>query len=165
MNGGISEVRGIVFRLHDGWYFVDIMRVLEIIRPPELSSIVSMPPFVAGILTLRGNVIPVLDLNERFNLPRHPGEPRSRILIISQPGQNFGILVDEVTGVLTLPSDAIQSPPPVLSSRVAPFFIGVASARERFVSLVNVDRLLSPEEQRILDGLAPGPSAEGTPCS
>jgi chemotaxis signal transduction protein len=168
MSRQIGQVCGIVFRLDDGWFFVDIMRVREIIRPPELGMLVSMPTFVAGMMTLRGVVVPVLNLRERFDLPGHAAEPQSRILVLSTPGQLIGILVDEATGVLTLSVDAIQPPPSLMTSRVAPFFIGIASVRERIISLVNIDRLLSPEEQRTLVTLAqPGPacSGEGVPCS
>ena len=167
MSREIVQVRGIVFRLHDGWLFVDIMRVREIIRPPELGTLVSMPTFVAGVMTLRGAVVPVLNLRERFDLPVRPAEPRSRILVLSVPGQSIGILVDEVAGVLTLSVDTIQPPPSLMTARVAPFFIGVASVRERLISLVNIDRLLTPEEQQTLEALAqPGPacSGEGIPC-
>jgi chemotaxis signal transduction protein len=69
MSREIGQVRGIVFRLDDGVFFVDIMRVREIIRPPELGWLVSMPTFVAGVMTLRGAVVPVLNLRERFELP------------------------------------------------------------------------------------------------
>ena len=168
MTSDISQVRGIVFRLDDGWFVVDIMRVREILRPPQLGTLVSMPAFVAGVMTLRGEVIPVLNLRERFDLKGHTAGPPSRVLILSLPGQLLGILVDEVTGVITITVDDIQPPPSLMSVRVAPFFIGVASVRERLISLVNIDRLLSPEEQRTLDTLAypkPACSGEGVPCS
>jgi purine-binding chemotaxis protein CheW len=164
----ISQVRGIVFRLDDGFFFVDIMRVREIIRRPELGMLVSMPTFVAGVMTLRGAVVPVLNLSERFELPERTVGPRSRILILSLPGHLAGILFDEVTEVLTLAVDAIQPPPSLMSARIAPLFIGVASIRERLISLVNIDRLLSPEERRTLDALAnPDPKCpgEGVPCT
>ena len=167
MNREAGQVRGIVFRLDDGWFFVDIMRIREIIRPPELGSLVSMPAFVAGVMTLRGVLVPVLSLRERFGLPGTTAGPRPRILVLSLPGQTIGILVDEVTGVLTLAADAIKPPRSLMSARVAPFFIGVASVQGRLISLVNIDRLLSPEEQLTLDALAlPGPtsSERGAPC-
>ena len=156
MTREIGQVRGILFRLDDGWFFVDIMRVQEIIRPRELGTLVSMPTFVAGVLTLRGTVVPVLNLRERFDLPvRAAAGPRSRILLLSLPGQRIGVLVDEVTGVLTLNVDAIRPLPPLMSARVAPFFIGVADVQERLISLVNIDRLLSAQEQCTLGSLAP----------
>jgi purine-binding chemotaxis protein CheW len=168
MSGVICQVRGIVFRLDDGLFFVDIMRVREIIRLPKLGKLVSMPTFVAGVMTLHGAVVPVLNLRERFELPMQTVGPRSRILILSLPGHQLGILVDEVTEVLTLAVDDIQPPPSLMSARIAPLFIGVASDRERLISLVNIDRLLSPEERRTLDALAnPDPTCpgEGVPCT
>ena len=155
MTREIGQVRGIVFRLDEGWFFVDIMRVREIIRPRELGTLVSMPSFVAGMLTLRGTVVPVLNLRERFDLPMRAADQRARILLLSLPGQRIGVLVDEVTGVLTLNVDAIRPPPPLMSARVAPFFIGVAGIQERLISLVNIDRLLSAQEQCTLGSLAP----------
>ena len=163
-----GQVRGILFRLDDGWFFVDIMRVREIIRPPELGTLVSMPTFVAGVMTLRGVLVPVLNLRERFGLPGITEGPLTRILVLSLPGQVIGILVDEVTGVITLAADTIQPPPALMSARVASFFIGVAGVLDRLISLVNIDRLLSPEEQRTIDVMAlPGPtsSERGAPCS
>lgn len=167
MNREIGQVRGIVFRLDEGWFFIDIMRVREIIRPPELGALVSMPTYVAGVMTLRGAVVTVLNLRERFELPGRTSGPRSRILVLSLPGQIIGILVDEVTGVLTFPVDAIQPPPSLMSDRIAPLFIGVASVRERLISLVNIDRLLFPEEQHTLETPALPSltcSGEGVPC-
>ena len=149
-----GQVRGIVFRLDDGWFFVDIMRVKEIIRPRELGTLVSMPSYVAGVLTLRGAVVPVLNLRERLGLPVCAADPRTRILLLSLPGQRIGILVDEVTGVLTLDVDAIR-PPSLMDRVVAPFFIGVAGVQGRLISLVNIDRLLSAQEQCTLGSLAP----------
>jgi purine-binding chemotaxis protein CheW len=162
------QVRGILFRLEGGWYFIDIMRVHEIIRPPELCALVSMPPFVAGVITRRGAVIPIINLRERFELPGQSPESRGRILVLALPGQRVGILADEVTGVLTLSVDSIQPPPSLMNARVAPFFIGLASDRERLISLVNIDMLLSAEERGVLDSLAVNireDPEEGKPCS
>ena len=61
-------------------------------------------------------------------------------------GKLLGVLVDEVSELLTLDLDTIRPPPSQLSSRIAPFFIGVADLRERTVTLLNIDRLLSAEE-------------------
>ncbi len=139
-------LRGVRFRLCDDWFFVDLLRVREIVRPTELRSIDGIPPFFAGAMTYRGEELLVLDLRERLNLPGGRREPDARIMLLTMPGKLLGVLVDEVSELLTLDLDTIRPPPSQLSSRIAPFFIGVADLRERTVTLLNIDRLLSAEE-------------------
>lgn len=159
----VRQVRGILFRSHQVWFFVDIMRVREIITATELGTLAGMPPTVSGVVRYRGSVVPVLDLRERFGLPAGGGVCRSLVLVLVLPDRLLGLLVDEVTEVLTLSVDTIQPPPSLISSRFAPFFIGVAGAGDRFVLLVNIDRLLTDEEQSAIDWQVRQGRAGGAP--
>ncbi len=144
----LLQLSGVLFRLHDDWFFVDALRVREIIRPPGLSVIAGMPGFVAGVMTYRGATVPVLNVWKLFEPGSGEVETGSRILLLNMPGWLLGIFADEVAGLLALSVDVIQ-PPPLLSP-IASYSIGVAVNRGRSVTLVNIDRLLSSEEERCI---------------
>jgi chemotaxis signal transduction protein len=147
------EIRVVLFRLSDGWYGVDIMRVREVIRLSEYSRLISMPSFVAGFMARRGEWIPLIDLRERFGLPPVISGQQDRVLVVTLPGTMVGILADEATGVAPLPVSGMQPTPSLMRCEASAFFIGVSRVGERMVSLLNIDLLLSGEERLTLADL------------
>lgn len=151
MKRAAAQIRAVLFRVNDGWYAVDIMRVAEVIRPAFLSRLPRMPAYVAGSISLRGAMVPVIDLCHRFRQPVAAETNRSRIMLLTLPDQRIGVLVDEVHGVITVRTDEIFPPPHLMAASVAVFLIGVVSSNDRLVAVVNVDRLLTVAEQAVLD--------------
>ncbi len=149
----LQTLCGALFRLHDYWFIVDALRVKEIIRTSTVRWSAGFPPFVAGIMTCRGVDLPVLNLRVRLGLPEGGA---SRILLLTMPGATLGILVDEVAELLSLPVADIRPPPSFLPPGIAPFLIGVASVRGESIMLLDIDRLISPEDELPLVALRGG---------
>jgi purine-binding chemotaxis protein CheW len=99
----LVEIQVACLRMGEGLYAVDIMRIKEIIRLPKLAPLPRALPFVEGVINLRGTVIPVIDLRKRFGLPTAQDRESSRLLILSIAGQPLGLIVDEVTEMITVP--------------------------------------------------------------
>lgn len=145
------QVRGIIFRLHHDWFFVDIMRVREITRYQQPAVPAGMPRVVAGVMAYRAGTVPVIALRQRFGLPEGDDPARSRIVMLAMPGRTIGMLVDEVGDQMVLSAEAISPTSPLVPPGIAEYLIGTAQAGELQLLLVDIDRLLSPEEQRTLD--------------
>lgn len=144
-------------------FAIPISAIREIIeyRPP--TDVPMMPPFVRGVINLRGRVVPVIDLAVRFG--RAKGEVARRtcivVLEIAQEGaqQDIGIVVDAVSAVVYL-ADAEIEPPPKFGAKLrADFISGMGKIAEKFVIILAVDRVLSVEELSMLGGIREGDTA------
>jgi purine-binding chemotaxis protein CheW len=108
----------LVFELDNEEYAVDITDLREIIRIPEITPIPNSPDFIGGILNLRGKIVVVVDLEKRFKLVRE-NEVESKHIIVTEVNDNdFGVIVDQVKEVLTVPRNNIQSTPDLVSSKI-----------------------------------------------
>lgn len=146
MENAIREIQLTCFYLGDDLYAMDIMRIKEIIRPQKLAVLPKAPAFMEGVLNLRGTVIPVVDLRKRFDMPLREIDQNRRLLIVALAGHTLGVVVDEVTEVITVPVANIKPPPMVDRGIGAEYLIGVCLVGEEMVMLLNPDRLLSWSE-------------------
>lgn len=153
MSKDVHEIQVTCFRLGEDLYAIDIMRIKEIIRPQKLTSLPRAHDFVEGVINLRGSVIPILDLRKRFDFPHREIDRSTRLLIVSMAGQLVGLVVDDVTEVVTIPVKDIKSPPPMVKGVGADYLIGVCLVEESLVMLLNLDRILTPSEADELERL------------
>ena len=103
-------------------YAIDIMRVKEIINPLAITRVPGSPPFVEGIIELRGVILPVVDLRRRFELPLAPLQRASKYVLVTLDDRIVALVVDAVGGFLRKPSTDIKAPlePGVQSTEAAP---------------------------------------------
>jgi len=146
MNSEVREIQVACFRLKDDLYAVDIMRIKEIIRPQKLTPLPQAPPFIDGIINLRGAVIPVVDLRKRFGMPARELTMATRLLIVRLSGQTLGLVVDDVTEVVTIPVTDIKPPPAVSDGLIVNHLLGVCLSGDNLVMLLDIDRLLTTNE-------------------
>jgi len=129
------------FRLGETLFALDIMRIREIIEPRRQSSLPSSSRFLEGIITLRGEVIPVMDLRRRFGMPPRRDESTSRYIIVRLAGMTLALDVDDVLEVIIVPSGEIKLPPDV-GGIGAECILGVCLAGERVFMILNIDILM-----------------------
>ena len=127
-------------------YGVEIGRVEEIIRMQAITRVPNGPAFIEGVTNLRGRVIPVLDLRKRFGLPASDATRRSRIVVGELGEHTVGLVVDGVSEVLQLSSEAVEPPSTLVTSADSGFLRGVAKLDERLILLLDLSRILSRSE-------------------
>jgi len=162
MKQELQEIQVACLKMADGLYAVDIMRIKEIIRLPKLSPLPRSLPFVEGVINLRGSVIPVVSLRKRFGLPPAENEEVARLLIISVAGQALGLIVDEVTEMITVAVRDLKPPPRGVRLVGGEYMVGLALVQEVPVMLLNIDALLSFREKEQLGIITPeaGPNSK-----
>jgi purine-binding chemotaxis protein CheW len=130
----------LVLWLGDDPYALPVERVREIVRLRPITPMPRVPEAVRGVLSLRGDIVQVIDLRRRLGLaPDRTENPRRRIVVLgSEDGQTTGLLVDRVSEVLRLRDDALRPP----TSRDSGTVTALAPHGERFVSVFDVDRIL-----------------------
>jgi purine-binding chemotaxis protein CheW len=140
-----SEEQVVVFELAGESYGVDIGRVQEIIRPPAITAVPRAPDYVEGVVNLRGRVIPVINLRNRFGLPEGERGRAARIVVLDVDGNTVGAAVDAVSEVLRVPSAAVEPPGATLSGPDTAHLRGIAKLEDRLVILLDLKQALSVE--------------------
>lgn len=141
----------VTFQLADQIYGLDINSVREIIRLQPVMQIPESPPFVAGVISLRQKVIPVIDLRRRFGFPVAEEGASSRIVIMDIDGFLVGVKVDAVLEVLRMEQTDIEPVPPIAMSIDTAFLKGVGRWRDKLVLLLDGARLLKDSERQELE--------------
>lgn len=136
----------VTFRLEDETYGINVMHVQEVLRVTEIAPVPGAPPYVLGIINLRGNVVTVIDTRSRFGLSPGDIDEASRVVIIESEMQVVGILVDSVAEVVELKGSEIDSAPNVGNEESSKFIQGVATSDNNLLIVVDLNKLLSEEE-------------------
>jgi purine-binding chemotaxis protein CheW len=146
----LSEVQLVTFMLGDEEYGVPISQIQEIDRLARITKVPRAAEFIEGITNLRGEVIPVLDTRKRFGLEVKQSDDRTRIIIVDLGGVKTGLVVDSVREVLNLATKDIAPPPEAIGSGIDQQFIsgiGKVDAGKRMIVLLDVEKILSRQEQ------------------
>jgi purine-binding chemotaxis protein CheW len=139
------------FRVGGEDYAVDVMRLREIIHPLPVTRVPRAPAFVKGVVRLRGEVVPVLDVRERLGVEASPPTRKTRFLVVSVADRRIALVVDEVCEVLRLPRSELRPAPPLGGPGAPRFFLGACGGEAlpggrapRLRLLLNVKALLDP---------------------
>ncbi|WP_407307306.1 chemotaxis protein CheW [Desulfosporosinus sp. SB140] len=138
----MAEEQLVTFSLGSEEFGVNIMLVQEIIRIPPITRVPKAPSYVEGVINLRGNVIPVVSLRNRFGMDRVEETDLSRIIVLQVDSKVFGIRVDGVTEVLRLDSESIEPPPPVALGMDSQFIRGVGKIGDRLLILLELEHIM-----------------------
>ncbi|HVJ49537.1 chemotaxis protein CheW [Desulfitobacterium sp.] len=141
----MPEEQLVTFGLGSEEFGVDIMLVQEIIRIPPITRVPKAPSFIEGVINLRGNVIPVVSLRNRFGMDSAEETDFSRIIVLEVANRVFGIRVDAVTEVLRLDTDAIEPPPPIALGIDSHYIRGVGKIGERLLILLDLEHIMGGE--------------------
>lgn len=140
------ERKVIVFRLENEEYGVDVSQVRSIERMQKVTRVPRTASFVQGVINLRGVVTPILDLRERFGLEQEENTENTRIIIVAVDAMEVGLIVDAANDVVDIQESMIEQPPSVVGGVQAVYLSGVAKLADRLLILLNLAKVLSPEE-------------------
>ncbi|MBS3963372.1 MAG: purine-binding chemotaxis protein CheW [Methylomonas sp.] len=151
----------LTFELAGEAYGVEILKVREIRGWEPVRKMPNTPRFVKGALNLRGAIVPIIDLRERFNMEAAPYTPTTVVIVISvETGASgpvvMGIVADAVSDVLDIEPNALRDAPNLGSKINTRYMRGMYVGKHQMVMLLDVDKLLNPEEFVDLDSLSTG---------
>ncbi len=141
----------VTYQLEDEYYGINVMQVQEVLRMTEIAPVPGAPPYVLGIINLRGNVVTVIDTRMRFGLSATEPDDRARIIVVEVSGHVIGMLVDCVAEVVYLRQSEIDTAPNV-SDDSSRFIQGVCKREKYLLILVDVNKLLNDEEIADISG-------------
>ncbi len=134
----------VIFNLGMEEFGVDIMKVQEIIRLPEITRIPRSPDYIKGVINLRGKIIVVMDLDKRFGLPSKEITDETRIIVVDVEGTIIGMVVDSVSEVIRLLNTNVDQTPDIINQKInADYLKGVGKIDERLLILLNLDSIIN----------------------
>ncbi len=136
-------------------YGVDILAVREIRGWTPVTRIPQAPSYVLGVLNLRGAIVPVIDMRLRFGLPREEYTANTVTVIVTVAGRNFGVVVDGVSDVLDVTAANLRPVPDMGTTVDTEYLKGLTAVNERMVLLLDVDKLLQPQDAQMLEAALP----------
>lgn len=150
-----KKIQVVIFRLRDEEFGVEITSVLEISRMTEISRIPQAPGFVEGVINLRGDVLPVIDLAKQFGLKSQEQLPKTaRIVVVRAGSEMVGLIVDEVPEVLRITDDDIQPTPEIIKTKIKRDYVsGVGKLDDRLIIILDLNKVLLPEEWEAVAGM------------
>ncbi|HHU70259.1 MAG TPA: chemotaxis protein CheW [Thermoanaerobacterales bacterium] len=151
MSDDLKQV--VVFELGDEEYGVDILQVKTIERLMNITRVPKAPDFVEGVINLRGEVVPVIDLRKRFELPARERTEDNRIIIVNIDSITVGMIVDSASEVLHLPESQIEPAPKMISGIDSDFISGVGKINDRLLILLDLSKVLKYKEIEQLENL------------
>lgn len=144
----------LTFLLASEEYGIDILKVQEIRGYEHPTPIANAPAFIKGIINLRGNIVPIVDLRIKFNFASVEYDELTVVIILNIAGRIVGVVVDGVSDVLALKPDEVKPAPEFGSAFNAEYLTGLGTFNDRMLILVDIERLMTSHEIGMLDNAA-----------
>lgn len=138
--------RYLTFHLGDEDYGIEIRYVTEIVGIQKITEVPDMPTFVKGVINLRGQVIPIMDIRLRFHMEKRDYDDRTCVVVVSIEETVLGLIVDTVKEVREITSENISPPPSLSKGNNSCFILGMGKIEEDVIILLDVSKLLFEEE-------------------
>ncbi len=149
-SGAAQAGKYLTFTLGQESYGIAVLKIREIIRMPEVTSIPQMPEYIRGVINLRGKIIPVIDLRKRFHLTGEAAGDRICIVVVQVALADarttlMGMVVDAVEEVVSIQAGEVEETPRFGSQLSADYILGIAKVKNRVKTLLDIDRVIAAE--------------------
>ncbi|MDH5381407.1 MAG: chemotaxis protein CheW [Cyclobacteriaceae bacterium] len=144
----------LTFRLADEHFAVNVLKVIEILEIPKITSVPKSPDYLIGVINLRGNVLPVIDSRIKFGMEKTANTVNTCIVVMNMEIEGeeiiLGAMVDEVDEVLDILDEQIKASPSIGKQYNPEFIEGVAKVNDEFIMILNIGKVFSASEVNIL---------------
>ncbi|PTN11402.1 chemotaxis protein CheW [Nitrosomonas aestuarii] len=141
----------LTFRLGNEEYGIDILKVQEIRGYDAITQIANSPEFIKGVVNLRGIIVPIIDMRIKFKLGVAEYDQFTVVIILNVSGRVMGIVVDGVSDVINLDIDQVRATPDFGSVIDTKYIMGLGTADERMLILVDIEKLMTSEDMGLVD--------------
>lgn len=148
---GDAAAQYLTFTLGHEEYAVDILKVQEIRGYDAVTAIANAPPFIKGVINLRGVIVPIVDMRIKFNVGEATYDEFTVVIILNVINRVVGIVVDGVSDVITLPPEQTKAAPEFGAALDTKYIKGLGTVEERMIILVDIEKLMSSRDMELMD--------------
>jgi purine-binding chemotaxis protein CheW len=145
-----KEIKVLIFSINGESYATDIMEVERILGYEEPTKLPDAPDFVDGVINHEGNILPVISLAKRFNLPLSEIKDESKIIVAKQSSNKIGIIVDLVSEVRDVNTKTIETPPDIVAGISKRYIKGLIKIDKKIIIFLNLGTVLTEEEKKLI---------------
>lgn len=149
--GGSERNEFLTFALGEESYGIDILKVQEIRGYEAVTTIPNSPPFLKGVINLRGTIVPIVDLRIKLNFDKVEYTKFTVVIIINIGSRVFGVVVDSVSDVMALTPEQIRPAPDFSGSVDTQYLMGLATVDGRTLILMDIEKLMSGNDMGLID--------------
>lgn len=145
-----KEIKVLIFCINGEYYATDIMEVERILGYEEPTKLPDSPNFVDGVINYEGNILPIISMARRFNLPLSEKSNECKIIVAKQQEAKVGIIVDIVSEVRDVKADSIENPPEIVAGISRRYMKGLIKIDNKIIIFLNLSAILTDEEKRLI---------------
>jgi purine-binding chemotaxis protein CheW len=150
-----SEILQLVgFKIGQEEFGINILAVQEIIKIIDITTVPNASDYIAGVINLRGRIIPIVHLRKRLHLPVIETDKNTRIIVVEINEKTIGFIVDEVQEVLRISTDITEKPPELVSGVDSDYITSVAKLEDRLLILLDLEKTLANDDLDELESAA-----------
>jgi purine-binding chemotaxis protein CheW len=138
--------------------------VREVIRVREITWLPKAPSFVNGIIDLRGDVLPIIDLRDKFGLEQREDTALTQLIVVEIEGRLLGLVADYTSQVVRMPVDQVDAPPLVPGRVSQELITGMGKLEDKLMFLLNPGAILTVDEKVALSSIDGATSGDGVAC-
>ena len=142
------------FVLGDAHYCIDILKVQEIRTYEAPTRIANTPEFIKGVMNLRGNIVPIIDLRVKFGLPEQRYDTQTVVIVLNVAKRTVGVVVDGVSDVIAVAAADIKPPPELGGALDTRYLQGLATVGGQMMIMIDIERLMTSRDMAIVDEAA-----------
>lgn len=147
----MQQLEFLTFTLGDEHYGLDIMQVREIRGYESVTKIANAPPFIKGVLNLRGDIVPIVDLRIKFSVGEATYNEFTIVIMLHIGERIVGIVVDSVSDVINIKADEMKPPPEFGVAFDSQYLYGLVPFNDQMIILLNIEKLISSKELGLFD--------------
>ena len=140
----------LTFTLGSEEYCIDILKVQEIRGYEAVTRIANAPDFIKGVINLRGNIVPIVDLRIKLGLGHAEYNESTVVIILNVMKRVIGAVVDSVSDVITLPAEAVRAAPEFGSQLGTQYILGLATVNDRMLILIDIEKLMGSRDMALI---------------
>ena len=144
----------VTFKLENEEFGVDILKVQEINRMLTITKIPNAPPFVEGVINLRGKIIPIVDLRKRLGFNSRAYDKSTRIIVVELDGLVLGFIVDSVSEVLRVSESTVEPPPSIMGGIESDYIEGVGKLDNRLLILLELGKVFATKDRKDMESIS-----------
>jgi purine-binding chemotaxis protein CheW len=156
-SGGAAAQAGreyLSFVLGEAHYCIDILKVQEIRTYEAPTRIANTPDFIKGVMNLRGNIVPIIDLRVKFGLPEQRYDTQTVVIVLNIAKRTVGVVVDGVSDVIQVAAADIKPAPELGSAVDTRYLQGLATVGGQMMILIDIERLMTSRDMALVDETA-----------
>jgi len=135
-------------------YGVEVLHVREIVGINAITAVPHTPRFIKGVMNLRGNIVPIIDLRVKFALPESRYDTQTVVIVLNVANRTVGVVVDGVSDVIAVPASEIKPPPELSGALDTRYLQGLATVGGQMLIIIDIERLMTSRDMAIVDEAA-----------